>query len=89
MVAAYRQRVSHPGGEGTAALKLIAVKPLNSDGHRPANVARDRAFVAVFDGGRATPDGDRIYAVNHQASGEMAIFLSPAAGNGHIEAVFN
>ena len=77
------------GESGTAALKLIAVKPLNSAGHRPDNVARDRAFVAVFDAGRATPKGDRLYAVNHQVSGDMSIFLSPAAGNGHIEAVFN
>jgi hypothetical protein len=74
---------------GTASLKLIAVKPLASAGERPDNVSRDRAFVAVFQPASAAPKGDRIYAVNHSVSGDMSIFFSPAAPNGHVEAVFN
>ena len=75
---------------GTATLKLVSVKPLKSAGERPQGVARDHAFVAVFDAGSgAPPPGDRIYAVNHAVSGDMSIYLSPAAPSGNIEAVFN
>ena len=75
---------------GSATLKLVAVKPLKTAGERPAKVTRDRSFVAVFDAGAgAPPPGDRIYAVNHVASGDMSIYFSPAGASGNIEAVFN
>ena len=75
---------------GSARFKLVGVKPLLSGGARPEQVSRDRAFVAVFDIGSASgPGGDRIYAVNHKVSGDMAIFFSPPGGKGNIEAVFN
>lgn len=75
---------------GTAALKLVAVNPLNSKGARPDDVTRDRAFVAVFDAGSANlPAGDRMYAVN-STSGDMNIFFGPAnPKTAHIDAVFN
>ncbi len=74
---------------GTAALKLVAVNPLNSKGDRPDGVTRDRAFVAVFDAGSANVPGDRIYAVNSEA-GDMNIFFGPAnPKTAHIDAVFN
>ena len=75
---------------GTATLKLVAVKPLKSLGERPDSVARDRAFVAVFDAGAAAPPpGDRIYAVNHKASGDLSIYFGGATPAGNLEAVFN
>ena len=75
---------------GTATLRLVAVKPLKSLGERPDDVARDRAFVAVFDAGAAAPPaGDRIYAVNHKESGDMSIYFGGATPAGNLEAVFN
>lgn len=75
---------------GTAALKLVAVNPLNSKGARPDDVTRDRAFVAVFDAGSANlPAGDRMYAVNG-AAGDLNVFFGPAnPKTAHIDAVFN
>jgi hypothetical protein len=78
---------------GATSLKLVEVRPLASSGARPAGVSRDRAFLAVFDGGAAgqRPAGDRLYDVAH-SRGDMRIYFSaadPAATTARLAAVFN
>jgi len=74
---------------GAAAVRLESVKPLMSAGRRPAGLARDRAFEAVFASaaGTALPAGDRMYPVNHSKYGAMDVYFSPSGQK--MGAVFN
>ena len=76
--------------EGGYRMRLAGVEPLNSKGDRPADVTRERAFVAVFDvlGGMTMP-GNLIYSVRHGQYGQMPIFLTVASDTGRMLAVFN
>jgi hypothetical protein len=80
------------GENGATALKLVEVRPMASAGARPRDVARDRAFAAIFDGGAGTvPAGDRIYDVGH-SQGDMKVYFAaadPAAKSVRLQAVFN
>lgn len=76
--------------EGGYTLRLDGVRPLNSQGARPAGVARDRAFAAVFDvRGGMTMAGDLIYSVTHPQYGRMPLFLTATADPKRMLAVFN
>ena len=74
-------------------LRLSGVRPLASEGARPANVSRSSAFLAVFDvdGGRPMP-GNLIHALRAQGVGPLDVFLADAATPefpGRMHAVFN
>ena len=76
--------------EGGYRLRLAGVRSLNSEGRRPANVARRRAFVAVFDvlGGMTMP-GDLIYTARHAQYGALPLFLAATDDPRRMLAVFN
>lgn len=76
--------------EGGYRMRLAGVRPLLSAGDRPANVTRERAFIAVFEvaGGVALP-GDLIYTATHASYGQLPLFLSQAGDPGRMIAVFN
>ena len=66
-------------GDGTR-LTLAGVRAFPSSGARPADVGRDRAFVALFDPGRgqsAAPD--LIHDATHAEYGPLPLFLSAAS----------
>ena len=74
---------------GGYVLKLAGVRPLQSDGERPAEL-RDRAFAAVFEitRGSAMP-GDLIYTVSHPQYGPLQLFLSSTPDPRRMLAIFN
>ena len=74
---------------GGYALKLAGVRPMLSEGERPAEL-RDRAFAAVFDvtRGRAMP-GNLIYTVSHPQYGPLQLFLSETSSPRQMIAIFN
>lgn len=83
------------GGEFDASgfrLKLAGVRPLPSSGERPANVAREAAFLAVFEvlGGGQMP-GDLIYAMRSSTHALDVFLLSGATAEfpNRMHAVFN
>jgi hypothetical protein len=77
---------------GASMFKLVAVTPLPSQGERPEQVTRDRAFLAVFEGtGASSAPGNRTYAARH-ATGAFDIFVGAADHSGPrptLGAVFN
>jgi hypothetical protein len=79
---------------GGYALKLVGVRPLISTGHRPWNLGRDRAFLAVFDvlGGLTMAD-DLIYSARHPRYGAIQMYLNAAGDTAtlgrRMHAVFN
>lgn len=76
--------------EGGYTLRLAGVRALPSEGERPANVTRERAFVAVFDVRNGmTMAGDLIYTVTHPQYGRMPLFLSTSDSPRRMLAVFN
>lgn len=74
-------------------LRLAGLRPLGSEGARPANVARAGAFLLAFDTlGAATMPGDLIYALSTTGAGPLDVFLvnvSTAEAPGRMHAVFN
>jgi len=76
--------------EGGYTLRLAGIRPLQSDGNRPAEVGRDRAFVAMFDvRGGMTIASDLIYTVTHPQYGRMPLFLTASADPRRMLALFN
>jgi hypothetical protein len=78
-------------GAGLSTLKLVSVTPLPARGQRPQELARDRAFMAVFEGEGADSIGNRTYRARH-ASGTLDIFMGAAEDlgqTGRLQAVFN
>lgn len=78
---------------GGYALGLVGVRPLQSEGARPANVSRSSAFLAVFDvlGGQ-TMAGDLIYSMSTSRLGPLDVFLTAAPTPefpSRMHAVFN
>ena len=75
---------------GGFRLRLAGVRPLPSAGARPSGVARERAFVAVFDvlGGMTMP-GELIYSAAHPQYGSLPLFLTAAGDPRRMLAVFN
>ncbi len=76
--------------EGGYRLRLAGVRPLHSQGARPAAVARDRAFAAVFEvlnGG--TLAEDLIYSASHAQYGALPLFLTGTGDPRRMLAVFN
>jgi hypothetical protein len=94
--AGFNEWSRHVGSEfelhtetGASSLKLVAVTPFPEHGARPADLGRDRAFVAVFEGDGRVPQGNRTYAARH-ASGNLDIFFGAAdPATAKLEAVFN
>ncbi|HYI63553.1 MAG TPA: hypothetical protein VEW71_01570 [Allosphingosinicella sp.] len=77
---------------GGVRIRLAGVRALQSSGVRPRGLARDRAFVAVFDTlAGATLPGDLIYSAGLARSAPFQIFLSAADSRtpGRMLAVFN
>lgn len=76
--------------EGGLRMRLAGVRPLASQGRRPASISRNRGFLAVFDllDGRSIP-GDLIYSVSHGQYGRLPIFLSASDNPRRMLAVFN
>jgi hypothetical protein len=74
---------------GGYALRLAGVRPMESEGERPASL-RQRAFAAVFEvtRGGAMP-GDLIYRVSHPQYGPMQLFLSATSNPRQMIAIFN
>jgi hypothetical protein len=81
------------GDAGSAALELVAVKPFDNKGRRPASLGRDRAFAAIFEAKDGlAPAGDATYAFKHAEHGSLDIFMTARAAAGaaaRLEAVFN
>lgn len=76
--------------DGGYTLRLAGVRPLISEGERPTNVTRDRAFVAVFDvRDGMTMAGDLIYTATHPQYGRLPLFLSASDSPRRMLAVFN
>jgi hypothetical protein len=78
-------------GEKAASYKLATVTALPSIGERPAEVARRRAFLLVFETeGEGAGDGNTTYNVSH-ANGVLDIFFDPSEGESpkRLSAVFN
>lgn len=74
-------------------LALAGVRPLASSGRRPANVARQKAFLAVFDvlDGQDMP-GNMIHSMSAAGRGALDVFLTSAASTEfprRMHAVFN
>ncbi|HEX8401116.1 MAG TPA: hypothetical protein VF628_05375 [Allosphingosinicella sp.] len=76
---------------GSLLTTLASVAAFPSRGKRPAELARQEAFLLSFDTGRiAAPAGEGIYTVTHRSLGEMQIFLSASATSATgLTAVFN
>ena len=76
--------------DGGQRLKLAGIRPLMSAGTRPPEVARERAFLAVFDvlGGAAIP-ADLIHTAHHRQYGRLPLFLSASGSPRVMHAVFN
>ena len=76
--------------DGGSRLRLAGVRPLHSEGNRPAAVTRDRAFVAVFDvlGGGSVAE-ELIYAASHPQYGALPLFLTGTGDPRRMLAVFN
>jgi hypothetical protein len=75
---------------GAAGFKLLAITPLVDRGQRPAELGRDRAFLATFEGNAQTA-GNRTYTARH-AAGTLDIFFGPISQSGQsatLSAVFN
>lgn len=76
-----------------ARLALVAVEKLQSEGKRPAGVARAEAFAAVFESEAEAPiDGNRIYRMATRLAAPLDIHLGPriaAGGKSLFLAVFN
>ena len=69
---------------------LLAVVPLDERGQRPEELARDRAFIARFEGTERAV-GDRTYTARH-ATGTLDIFFGAPLQSGErttLSAVFN
>lgn len=76
------------GEDGPVALRLVAVRPIDAAGPRPASLPRDRAFAAVFEGARgALPAGNRTYPASHPAQGTMSLHFG--TGGRQLVAIFN
>ena len=76
--------------DGGFRLRLAGVRPLHSEGRRPAAATRDRAFVAVFDVlGGADMAGDLIYTASHPQYGALPLFLTATGNPRRMLAVFN
>ena len=77
---------------GKLFLRLARVQPLISEGARPDDVTRQRAFALQFEGdGDQWPAGAQIYKVRH-AVGELDIYFDAASarvGTSILQAVFN
>ena len=84
------------GSEFVAAgfrLKFLGVRPLMSEGERPPEVARQSAFLAVFEilAGGEMP-GDLIYSLSTRGVAPFDVFLSSGASTqfpNRMHAVFN
>jgi hypothetical protein len=76
--------------DGGYRLRLAGVRPLHSQGARPASVARDRAFAAVFEvlGGAPLAE-DLIYSARHAHYGALPLFLTGTDDPRRMLAVFN
>lgn len=77
---------------GGHSLKLVGVEPLPSSGVRPADVSRERAFIAVFDSIGGEMAGDLIYSIAASNYGPLDVFLAAAASPElprRMHAVFN
>ena len=78
---------------GAFRLRLAGVRPLPSAGARPPSVARQRAFLAVFDVTAGGPmPGDLTYRMSARRDGPLDIFISSAATSefpNRMAAVFN
>lgn len=75
---------------GASGFKLLAVVPLDERGQRPEELARDRAFIARFEGTERAV-GDRTYTARH-ATGTLDIFFGAPLQSGErttLSAVFN
>ena len=75
---------------GVSGFMLLAVMPLDDRGQRPEELARDRAFIASFEGIGAA-NGDRTYTARH-ATGTLDIFFGAplqSGGRTTLSAVFN
>lgn len=74
-------------------MTLTGVQPLLNGGQRPPGLARDSAFLAVFDPlGGATMAGDLIYVAVHPQYGAVTIFLQESPDRStpaRMLAVFN
>jgi hypothetical protein len=78
---------------GGNPMQLVGVRALLSGGQRPLSIARDRAFVAIFNVlGGGTMAGDLIYTASHPDYAPMPIFLSASSDPalpGRMLAVYN
>lgn len=78
---------------GGSLLTLAGVQALQSGGARPPGLARDKAFLAVFDPlAGATLPGDLIYTAGTGEYAPLQIFLSASSDRatpGRMLAVFN
>ena len=76
---------------GSAVFTLVEVRPFAQHGARPRGIARDQAFLAVFESaGAERPQGNQTYKVDH-ATGRFDIFFAaadPSARRPRLEAVF-
>lgn len=76
--------------EGGYRMRLAGVQPLQSEGARPPQAWRERAFIAVFElAGGVTLAGDLIYTVAHPEYGALPLFLSASDDPRRMFAVFN
>ena len=86
------RRFSIAAGAG-AALRLVAVEPLCSDGPLPRAVRRRRRFAASFESvGATVPDGDAAYWVSTASAAPLPLYLgarATVAGKARFVAVFN
>ncbi|WP_323764549.1 hypothetical protein [Marinovum sp.] len=79
----------------TAVLKLVAVEPVNSGPHRPADLPRKSGVIAVFDGldkGPLVDAGSRTYRVSAARIGSADLMATPVRkrdGSDVIEIVLN
>jgi len=65
---------------GGTSMRLAGVEAFAAGGTRPISLARDRAFMAVFDlVNGATMAGDLIYTANHPQYGPFQIFLAASS----------
>jgi hypothetical protein len=78
---------------GGATMRLVGVQALLSDGARPYDVARRRAFLGVFEPGAGqSMAGDLIYTASHPQYGPVQLFMSNAPAPrapARMHAVFN
>jgi hypothetical protein len=78
---------------GGTSMRLTGVRALESGGSRPIRLARDSAFLAVFDPlGGATMAGNLIYTAVHPEHGALMMFLTASSDSrtpARMLAVFN